>query len=217
MKIITKAAIVAAAFAAVPAAAQQTATANLDAAVDNSAAMKAAITQIQTTYKAQIDAETSREAALQTELKPLQDELQRLQGTPGTTQAVLQAKAAALQTRVQAAQREIAGLSAPFARPLAYAREQVAMKLDGAVRAAMQAKNVTLLVQPEAVLAAGPTANLTQDVVTQLDAQVKSVSITPPAGWQPGQGQGPSAAPAAAASAPATAPATSGKKPTSGR
>jgi len=187
--------IAAAALAASPLAlsqaSAQVATANLEAAVSQSAAMATARTQIQTTYKAQIDAATARQTALQAQLQPLATEIQTLQGNPATPQATLQAKVTAFQQREQAAQKELATLAEPFQRPGAYATEQIADKLDAAVRAAMTAKNVTILIRPDAVMAVLPAADITADVVAQLNAQVKTVSITPPAGWQPGQqGQG---------------------------
>ena len=185
-KLLSAAAIATPLVLAAPAVAQ-VATANLEAAVDQSAAMRAAAQQIQTTYKAQIDAANTRQQALQTQLQPLAAELQTLQANTSTPPATLQAKAAAFQQRRDAAQRELATLTGPFNRPAAYAQEQIADKLDGAVRAAMQAKNVTVLVRPDAVLLALPAADLTQDVVAQLNNQVKTVSITPPATWQPGQ------------------------------
>jgi len=183
--------IAAAALAASPLAlsqaSAQVATANLEAAVSQSAAMATARTQIQTTYKAQIDAATARQTALQAQLQPLATEIQTLQANPATPQATLQAKVAAFQQREQAAQKELATLAEPFQRPGAYATEQIADKLDAAVRAAMTAKNVTILIRPDAVMAVLPAADITTDVVAQLNAQVKTVSITPPAGWQPGQ------------------------------
>ena len=47
--------------------------------------------------------------------------------------------------------------------------------------------------------------DITDAVVTEINALVPSVSITPPAGWQPGR-QGQAAAPAAAPANPAQAP-----------
>lgn len=165
----------------------QVAVADLSGAISQSTAFQAARTQIQTQYKTQIDAANARGTALQGQLAPLAQELQTLQGNPATPQATLQAKVAAFQQRREAAQRELAGMQAPFERPLAYAQEQVADKLDAAVRAAMAAKGVTILIRPDAVLIANPAGDLTQDIVAQLNNQVKTVSITPPAGWQPGQ------------------------------
>ena len=202
-KLLTVAAIAAPLAIATPAIAQ-VATADLNAAVEQSAAMKGAVTQIQAQYKTQIDAANARQTALQGQLQPLAQELQTLQANPSTPPATLQSKATAFQQRREAAARELQTLTAPFQRPSEYAQEQVADKLDAAVRAAMQAKNVVLLVRPDAVMAVQPSADLTQDIVAQLNNTVKTVSITPPAGWQPGQKQ--NAAAAAPARAPATAP-----------
>jgi len=208
-KLLTAAAIAAPLAIAAPAIAQ-VATADLNAAVEQSAAMKGAVTQIQAQYKTQIATANARQTALQAELQPLAKELQTLQANPSTPPATLQAKAAAFQQRREAAARELQPLTAPFQRPSEYAQEQVADKLDAAVRAAMQAKNVVVLVRPDAVMAVQPSADLTQDIVAQLNNTVKTVSITPPAGWEPGQQR-------QAAAAPAAAPArTSGTAPKAG-
>lgn len=188
LKFMTAAAIATPLALAAPASAE-VAVADLNAAVSQSAAMKAAGAQIQTQYKAQIDAANARQQALQTQLAPLAQELQTLQGNPATAPATLQTKAQAFQARRDAAQKELAGLTASFERPAAYAQEQVVDKLDQAVRAAMTAKNVTVLIRPDAVFTALPAGDLTQDIVAQLNNLVKTVSTTPPAGWTPGQQQ----------------------------
>jgi Skp family chaperone for outer membrane proteins len=203
VKLMTAAAFAAPLALAAPAGAQ-VAVADLNAAVQQSAAMRNAGTQIQTTYKAQIDAASARQTALQTQLQPLAQELQTLQGNPATPPATLQQKAQAFQQRRDAAQKELAGLSTTFERPAAYAQEQVVDKLDEAVRAAMTAKNVTVLLRPDSVFTALPAGDLTPDIVAQLNNMVKTVSITPPAGWQPGQQQAAGAAPAPGAPRPAT-------------
>ncbi|HEX8447334.1 MAG TPA: OmpH family outer membrane protein [Sphingomonas sp.] len=192
---------------AAPASAQAlgVASANLEAALGNAAALKTAETQIQTQYKAQIDAFNARRTAITAELTPMANEIQTLQNNPATAPATLQAKVTTYRTREAAAQRELQPLAAPFQRPLSYAQEQVASKLDAALRAAMVAKRVGIIVNPQAVVAIQPAADLTADVTTQLNALVKTVAITPPAGWQPGQGQQQGAAPAAPAT-PAARP-----------
>lgn len=193
LKLMTAAAIAAPLAIAAPASAQ-VAVADLNGAVEQSAAMQAAATQIRATYKVQMDAFNARQQALQAQLAPLAQELQGLQANAATPQATLQTKAQAFQQRRDAAQKELAGLSTPFQRPFAYAQEQVADKLDAAVKAAMAAKNVSILIKPDAVMAASPAGDLTPDIIAQLNNTVKTVSTTPPAGWQPGQQQ---AAPAA--------------------
>lgn len=169
---------------------------NLDAAIENSAAYKAAVNQIQTTYKAQITAVQTRQAALQNELTPLKTELENLQKNPATPQATLQAKATALQTRVNAAQQELGRMSVAYERPAAYAREQVGNKVEQALKAAMAAKKIGIVLSPDAVVAVQGGNDLTLDVVTQLNALVPSASITPPANWQPGQAEQQAGAPA---------------------
>jgi Skp family chaperone for outer membrane proteins len=196
LKLMTAAAIAAPIAIAAPAAAE-VAVADLNAAVDQSAAMQAAGNQIKTQYKTQIDAFNARQQALQAQLAPLAQELQTLQANTATPQATLQTKAQAFQARRDAAQKELAGLSGSFQRPLAYAQEQVVDKLDAAVKAAMAAKNVNVLIRPDAVLTATATGDLTPDIVAQLNNAVKTVSTTPPAGWQPGQQGGQGQAPAA--------------------
>jgi Skp family chaperone for outer membrane proteins len=171
---------------------------NLDAAVENSAAYKAAVAQIQTTYKAQITAVQTRQTALQNELNPLRTEIENLQKNPATPPATMQAKVSAFQTKANAAQQELGRMSMPFERSAAYAKEQIGSKVEQALKSAMTAKKIGIVLSPDAVVAVQGGNDLTLDVVTQLNALVPSVSITPPANWQPGQGDQ-QAAPAATA------------------
>jgi Skp family chaperone for outer membrane proteins len=180
------------------------AIADLGAAVRSTNAFRTAAQQVQTQYKAQIDAYNARSTPLQQELQRTAQEIRTLQQN-NTAQATVNQRIQAFQTRQQAIQTELAPLAAPFERPLAYAEEQITQRLDQAVRAAMNAKRVNLLLRPEAIAFALPTANITADVTQQLNALVPSVSIAVPANWQPGGQQ--AAAPAAPAAPAATPPA----------
>jgi Skp family chaperone for outer membrane proteins len=189
----------AAAPAAAPAAeapAASIAVLDIDGAVLQSAAYKAAVGQIQTSYKTQIAAVQARQAALQAELKPLATEIEGLQRTPTTPRATLEAKAGAYQQKVQGAQAELQRMAAPYERAAAFAREQVGDKLEPAVKGAMTARKVNIVLKPEAISAVQGGFDLTPDVITQLNALVPSVSIAPPANWQPGQPRADAAAPA---------------------
>ena len=64
------------------------------------------------------------------------------------------------------------------------------MKLEAAVNSAMTKKRINILLQPQAAIKALPAADITNDVMAELNATVPNVSITPPAGWQPGQAGG---------------------------
>lgn len=152
-----------------------------EAAISNSKAWAAARTQIQTTYKAQIDQANARRQAITTELQPLVAAYQRAAAAPGATEASLRTQAQAIQTREQAANGELQRLTAPASRAQAYALEQISAKLPDAVAAAVRAKNVSLLLRPNAALFAQPTADVTAAITTEIDRLVPSVGITPPA------------------------------------
>ncbi len=206
MKSLFKMAALAASVAFVPAVANAQAAApatlnsgvavvDLEEAIGNSAAFQSAMTQIQTTYKMQITAAQTRQTALQAEINALRTEIENLQKNPATPKATLEAKLGGFQAKTQAAQAELQRLAVPFARPQAYAREQIEGKVEQALKAAMAAKKVGIALRPEATFAMQGGSDITADVVTQLNALIPSASITPPATWQPGQA-GQQAAPA---------------------
>jgi Skp family chaperone for outer membrane proteins len=173
------------------------AVANPEQAVAASKAWTAARGQIQTTYKTQLDQATARRTAIENELRPLVAAYQTAARAPGASEASLRPQAQAIQTKQQAAQAELGRLTQPAQRAEAYAIEQISAKLPDAVQSAVRARNVTLLLRPDAALFAQPAADITPAITAELDKTVPSVTITPPATWQPGQqGQG-AAAPAA--------------------
>lgn len=187
------------------------AVADPEAAVANSRAWSAARTQIQTTYKTQLDQANARRQAISAELQPLVTAYQTAAAAPGATEASLRPQAQAIQTKEQAANAELARLTQPAQRAQAYALEQISAKLPDAVNAAVRAKNVSLLLRPNAALFANPAADVTSAITAELDRAVPTVSITPPANWQPGQQQQQGAA-APASQTPA--PAANTRRPT---
>src|SRR3546814_8729510 len=85
--------------------------------------------------------------------------------------------------------QELARLQQPAARAQGYALEQISAHLDKAVQTVVGQKKVSLLLRPEAAFFAQPTVDITPAITTELDRVVPSVSISPPANWQPGQQQ----------------------------
>jgi Skp family chaperone for outer membrane proteins len=215
MKTIFKAAMLAAApVLAMPAighaqAVEGIAVADIQGAVQKSAAFITAMNQMKTTYAAQIAAFETRSKALQAEINPLVTAFQAAQKA-NTPQATLQTQYNAIQTKQQAAQTELQRLSAPIARAQGYVEEQIGAKLDAAIKAAMIARKVNLVISPQAAISYQPSVDITDAVVAELNRNVPTVGITPPAGWQPGgQGAAP-AAPAPTAPKPTT-PAPTGR------
>ncbi len=207
MKTMTKIALAAAALSASPLALSANAQAQVATAADprqilmNSNAMKAARTQIQTTYKAQIDAVESRAKIVQADLNALYVRYEA-DAKANPNNPALQNQAKTIQDRENAAQQEIAKMSEGFSKAEAYAAEQVDTKLDQAFTNAMTKKRIQIVIPRSSVLKITQGADITQDILTELNALVATVSINVPAGWQPGGQQ----RPAGAAPAPATQP-----------
>lgn len=191
------------AFAA-PASAQTAgvAVANPEAAIAGTKAWTTAKTQIETQYKTQLDQATARRTAAQTELQPLVTAYQTAARAPNANEATLRPQLQAIQTREQAAQQEISRLTQPAQRAQAYAVEQISAQLRTAVNNAVTKKRVALLLRPEAALFSQPANDITTDITQELDRLVPTVSITPPANWQPGAQPGAAAAPAQQQQAP---------------
>src|SRR3546814_12440335 len=94
-----------------------------------------------------------------------------------------------IRQREEAGKQELARLQQPAARAQGYALEQISAHLDKAVQTVVGQKKVSLLLRPEAAFFAQPTVDITPAITTELDRVVPSVSISPPANWQPGQQQ----------------------------
>ena len=210
MKTIIKAAalvfapMTAIALTAVPAAAQTKsgiAVVDLEEAVAKSAAFTTAITQMQTTYKPQIDALNARRTAIETDLKAKGDALQAaLKAAGNKPTPAIETQYQQYQQSQQSAQAELQRMGQPIGLARAYVEQQIVAKLDDALKAATAKTKSEIVFKKAATESFGAGADITPAVITEINALVPSVSITPPAGWQPGgQGQ-----PGAAAPAPAT-------------
>lgn len=189
------------------------AVANPEVAVANSRAWATARGQIETTYKAQLDQANARRDAIGRELQPLVTAFQTASQQPNANQAALQTQANTIRTREQAAQTELARLTAPAQRAQAYVIEQISARLSEAVTAVTRARNISLLLRPDTALFNAPAADVTAQITTELDRLVPSVSTAVPANWQPGQQRGAAAAPAVGARPAAATPAARAAAP----
>jgi Skp family chaperone for outer membrane proteins len=203
MKTITKAVLAASALTLAPiapAAAQSVAYTDVEQVLDLSQAAKTAFQQMPVTYKAFYDQLESRSRVLQAELNAAVIKFEADQKA-NPKNPTLAAQAKAVQDKQRAAQEEVRKLSEPLERVRAYVIEQIDAKLDAAVTTAMTKKKVSLLLRREAIIKNTPGTDLTPDIVAELNILVPSVSITPPANWQPGQQQARPAGPQPAAPA----------------
>ena len=161
--------------------------ADVRVAAARSNAFTVASQQIETTYKAQIDQQQSRGQTLQAEINVLIAKYNEEAKKTPQNQAALQAAGKAVQDKRQAAQAELGQIGAPIVLAIAYVEDQISIRMNEAIRAAMVAKKIDLLLNPDAVLARENNVDITDAVVTELNRILPTVSTAVPAGYQPGQ------------------------------
>jgi Skp family chaperone for outer membrane proteins len=197
------------------------AVADLDSVVANSNAYKTAQSQRPVTYKPQLDQAEARRKAITAQIQPLVDKFNKDRAAPGANQAALQQQYQQIQQIQQAGEQELRQMLQPVGYSEAYVQEQIAEKLDQAVKTAMAKGKISLLLTPQAVSAFNNNAyNLNPAIVTELNTLIPSAQLVPPQGWEPREvreqraqqaaQQGQPAAPAPAPTTPA-APAPSGR------
>lgn len=183
------------------------AIANFDAAVANTDAFRAAGQQRPTTYKPVYDQTQARARAIEAELKPLVDRF-NADRTAKKPDTVLQPQYQAIQARQEAAKEEIQRMMLPIALSEAYVVEQIEDRLDQAVRNAMTKRKISLVLNPQVVMAAQNGYDLTPAVTAELNLLIPTAQLVPPQGWEPRQIREARAQQAAqAGGAPAPAPA----------
>lgn len=178
-----------------PAAAQNRLSAAVVAVVDTNriyaecTACRAALTQLQS----QATALQTRQQAL---AAPIQTEGQAIEAAINALPAAQrQSPPAALQQRVQkwqqsqqTAQQELQGLQTRLQSTQAHVRQQLDARLGPIINQAMTARGANLALDTDATLARSNSIDITNDVLTALNAQVPSVSVTPlPQQQQPTQ------------------------------
>lgn len=175
-----------AAIAAVPASAQVNGIAVADPAiaVAGSQAIQTAYNQIGTTYQAQ-----------RSQLEGLQQQragLIRQFDTNGDgqlsqeEQTAAQADTARMQ-QVQTLDQQINTIQQPITLARVYAIEQIGQQLNAAVQQVVQANNIQLILAPASALFVSDAADVTDEIITQLNTLAPAVSTAAPQGWQPQQ------------------------------
>ncbi len=182
--LLAGAAIALSALVAVPAAAQVNGIGVSDPAivVASSAARVAAYTQIASTFANERTTLEQNQQQLNTLLQPFDtDQDQQLSETE---RAALEANAAALR-QVQTLEQTIQTTQGPITAARVFALEQIAQQLSPSVQAVVAAKNVSLILPPNSVVYMNDAADLTDEIVAELNRRLPTVSTAVPQGWQP--------------------------------
>ena len=181
---LARVAALAFAFTAVQASAQR-ATPALAIIVDTQSIFQkcTACVSAQAQLKTQADAIQTRQQAL---AGPLQTEEQAIRTAANALpnkqpDAALNARINALQQKGQAAQQELAQRQDQFNRNRAYVGQQINAQLNPIIQATMKARGANMAIDPSSVLAYEPALDVTNDVLTQLNARLPSVNVNAPA------------------------------------
>jgi len=159
--------------------------ANPSAIVGSSAAYQAAQQQRPVTYKAQIDQANTRSAQINAQLKPLAEKFQADQKNPKADRAALQAQLEQIQQIQDDGKREIQQILEPLSLSEQYVIEQISDKLSDATQRAMTKRKATIVLDVQGIVKADPSANISQDILTELNALIPTAQLVPPAGWLP--------------------------------
>ncbi|OJY54254.1 MULTISPECIES: OmpH family outer membrane protein [unclassified Sphingomonas] len=167
------------------------ATASPVRVIDASKAFTAAQQQIQTTYKAAFDQINARRQAAQKEAEPLLAQLDtnkdkkvddaELKAAQAAKNPVLD-KIAAIQN---AANADVQKLSNPAARAELFAIESILRQYEPAQLRVVTARKIGVVLSPEVFMYAPDSADISDAITAELDKSVPTVSIQPPADWQP--------------------------------
>lgn len=174
-------AVTAAGAASVPAQAQVAgiATSSPEATILQSTARINAYQQISTTYAAQIQQVTT----LRTEINTLQLGLDT-DNDRQVTQAEIDAQPS-VWAQVEAKQQQVETATGPIVLAQYYVIEQLLERYGQAQQQVIQAKNIQIMLTPEAFQYAAEGANVTPDILAALNTLVPAVTTTPPSNYQP--------------------------------
>jgi Skp family chaperone for outer membrane proteins len=88
-------------------------------------------------------------------------------------------------TKLQTLEQEIQALNNQIDGARIYAVEQIIVQYSAALQEVATRQQIKMVIDPSSLLYALPEADITQQVVTSLNAKVPSVGVVPPSGWQP--------------------------------
>lgn len=144
------------------------------------------------TLKSQAAAEESREKALSTSLESerasIQAAVDALKGKE--PDAALQARIKAFQTKGQQAQAEVERGRAQIAANQQYIVKQIDDKMNPIFGQVLQRRGANIMVDQNATLATATSVDVTNDVLTALNAALPSIATTAPAPARTSQPQG---------------------------
>jgi outer membrane protein len=152
-------------------------------------ACRAAQSQLQTQVNALQQRRTTLGQQLQTEGAPIQTAVNALNGRQ--PDAALNARIRAFETRQNTAAQEIQRSAANIQSIEANVNQQIGTRLGPVLEAIRNTRRASVVLAKNQTLANDNAIDVTNEVLTQLNQQLPSVSVTPlPQGQQPAAPQG---------------------------
>ena len=145
-------------------------------------ACRAAITSLRGQQAAEESREKALAAPLQSEGQTIQTAVNALNGKQ--PDAALKAKAQAWDGKRQQAEQEAQRGREQLQRNAEYVQQQIQTKLNPIYTQVMQRRGANILVEQRTTLATASAVDVTNDVLTALNASLPSVSTTAPAQTQ---------------------------------
>jgi outer membrane protein len=145
--------------------------------LSNCTACKAAQTQLEqrgATLRTRVQ---TLQQQLQTEGKPIQDAVNALNGKQ--PDAALQQRITAFQTKERNAQQEIQNSQRQLQSTAAHVQQQVGARLIQIVEQSRARRGASIAVAKDSTLANDTSIDVTSEVLTALNQQLPSVSVTP--------------------------------------
>lgn len=157
------------------------ATVNTPAVIISSNAFRTAFQQIGTSYATQISTITARGQEQQTLLQQLDTnsdgQLDEAEQTAARSTPQWQ--------RLQAIEQEVAGLNNQLDAARIYVVEQMLAQYGPILQKLVQDERIQMVVSPDALIYAVPGVDISEKMVTAVNAAAPALQITPPPGWQP--------------------------------
>ena len=152
-------------------------------------ACKAAQTQLQQRESTLRSRAQTLQQQIQTEGKPIQDAVDALKGKQ--PDAALQGRITAFQTKQRNAQQELGTSQNQLQSTAAHVQQQLGTRIIQIVEQVRARRGASLAVPKDSTLANDPSIDVTTEVLTALNQQLPSVSVTPlPQAQQQQQPQG---------------------------
>ncbi len=150
---------------------------DMDQVIGESAAGKAASTEIQT----KVNTLRTRANTLQTQLQTDAEQIQKGQADKTLAGAALESRAKAFGEKQQQAQQEIGRLENDVQRTRAFVVQQITDAANPIITTVMRERGASIALQEGATLQHSASIDITNDVISRLNTSTPRVSTKPPA------------------------------------